>query len=187
MSPQLAKQLGSRVESLDLGPLHFGGIDVVKRRANVIGLNLFRGFLVTLDYPGARFRVREGSLPADAIAYSTPHGVPAIDIDVAGQTFQVDIDSGSPGELTLPLSAGKSLPLASEPAVVGHGMTADGPFDVYAAPLKGDAHIGAITLSNPRLDLVSAFPAGNLGSRFLNKYVVTFDPKNRRVALEKMP
>src|SRR5262249_49068270 len=128
------------------------------------------------------FQVRGGALPADAIAYTAEHGVPAIEIDVNGRSFKVDIDSGSPAEVTLPKSAANSLTLESEPAVVGRGMTADGPFEVYGATLRGEVHVGAMTLTNPRLDFVDVFPVGNLGSRFLSKLVVTFDPKNRRVS-----
>ena len=176
-----------RAESLDLDKLHLGGINVVEGPARevdgIIGLNLFHSLLVTFDYPGNRFQVRGGALPAGAMAYSAEHGVPSIEIEVAGQKFKVDIDSGSPGEVTLPLSAAKSLPLASEPVVVGRGMTADGPFEVLGAKLNGDVHVGATTLTNPRIDFIGVFPHGNVGSRLLRKSVVTFDPKNRRLAI----
>ena len=69
--------------------------------------------------------------------------------------------------------------------VVGRGMTADGPFEVYGAPLQGDVHVGAITLTNPRIDFVDVFRNANLGSRFLRNYVVTFDPRNKRLQMTK--
>jgi CubicO group peptidase (beta-lactamase class C family)/predicted aspartyl protease len=178
-----------RAESFDVDKVHFGGVDVVEGRNSevdgIIGLNLFRSLLVTFDYPNSRFQLHGGALPADAMAYSAEHGVPSVEIDVAGQKFNVDIDSGSPGEVTLPLSAAKTLPLASEPVVVGRGMTADGPFEVLAAPLKGDVHVGTITLTNPHIDFVSVFPHGNIGSRFLKGRAVTFDPKNGRLAFAR--
>jgi predicted aspartyl protease len=174
-----------RAESLDVDTLHFGGVQIVEGRNNILGLGLFRSLVVTFDYPNSRFKARAGSLPADAMTYTAEHGIPSIDIDVAGQKFNVNIDSGSPGELTLPLSAAKSLPLASEPAVVGKAVTADGPFEIYAAPLKGEAHIGAAVLTDPRIDFVPVFPIGNLGSRFLKHYAVSFDPANKRMTISK--
>ena len=51
--------------------------------------------------------------------------------------------------------------------------------------MKGEAHIGGITLTDPRLDFVDLFPVGNLGFRFLKDYVVTFDPANHRVRFNK--
>ncbi len=95
------------------------------------------------------------------------------------------LDNGSPALVTLPLSAAKSLPLAEEPRVVGHGRTADGDFDVYAAPLNAEVRVGPIVLANPRLDFVGVFPIGNVGYRFFKDLVVTFDPASRRVRFVK--
>jgi Beta-lactamase/Aspartyl protease len=174
-----------RVESLDIGTLHFGGVDAGEHTVmddvdGVVGLNLFHGLLVTFDYPKSRFAVRGGTL-TDGVAYAIDHGIPAIDIAVNGQPVRVHIDSGSPALVSLPLRSAKSLPLAEEPRIVGHGRTADGEFDVYAAPLNGEVRIGAIALTNPRLDFVDVFPIGNVGYRFLKDLVVTFDPASRKV------
>lgn len=181
-----------RVESIDIGTLHFGGVDVGENARpllgdvdGIAGMNLFRGFLVTLDYPNSRLSIRGGKLAEDAIPYTLDHGIPKIEIDVNGAKMPVHIDSGSPALVSLPLDTAKSLPLAEEPRVVGHGRTADGDFDVYAAPLNGDVRAGAIVLANPRLDFVSVFPVGNLGYRFLRDVVVTFDPSSRRVRFTK--
>jgi CubicO group peptidase (beta-lactamase class C family) len=182
-------------ESLDVGDAHFGQVEVSEGGPHfegidgVIGLQLFNGLIVTFDYPNSRFNVDGGALPAadgaKILTYRVDRGVPNIDIDVAGQTVKTDIDSGSPALLSMPLSLAKSLPLASEPQVVGHGRTTGNEFDIYSAPIKGEAHIGAITLTDPRVDFVDLFPVANLGFRFLKDYVVTFDPANHRVRFVK--
>jgi CubicO group peptidase (beta-lactamase class C family) len=180
-----------RAESIDIGTLHFGGVSVGENQRlvlgdvdGILGLSLFRGFLVKFDYPNSRFAVSGGKL-TEGVPYTLDHGVPAIDIVVNGQTMRAHVDSGSPALVTLPLSAAKSLPLAEEPRVVGHGRTAGGDFDVYAAPLNGEVRVGAIALVNPRLDFVDVFPIGNIGYRFLKDLVVTFDPASRRVQFVK--
>ena len=178
-----------RAESFDVGSAHFEGFDVQESARHhlgdvdgIIGLNLFHGLLVTFDYPNSRFKLRGGNLPAEGtLPYTTEHGVPTVEIDVNGQKMKTDIDSGSPGEVTLPLSVAKSLTLSQEPRVVGHGRTAGGDFDVYGAPLTGEVRVGNIVLTNPRVDFIDVFPIGNLGSRFLKSLVVTFDPASRRV------
>jgi CubicO group peptidase (beta-lactamase class C family) len=180
-----------RAESFDIGAAHFEGIDVLESANRhlgdvdgIIGLNLFHGLLVTFDYPNSRLQLRVGTLPAEgALSYTTEHGVPTVEIDVNGQKMKTDIDSRSPGEVTLPLSAAKSLALSQEPRVVGHGRTAGGEFDLYGAPLIGEVRVGSIVLTNPRIDFVDLFPIGNLGSRFLMNLVITFDPVTRRVRL----
>ena len=118
------------------------------------------------------------------MSYTTEHGVPTIEIDVNGRKFNVDVDSGSPAEVTLPLSVAKDLTLAAQPQVFGHALIGGQPFDVYGAPLGGTVHVVSITLTNPRLDFLD-LPIGNLGYRFLKNLVVTFDPKNRRVQFGK--
>jgi CubicO group peptidase (beta-lactamase class C family) len=182
-------------ESVDVGDAHFGQVEVSEGGPHfegidgVIGLHLFNSLIVTFAYPNKRFEVDGGGLPAadgaNVLTYNVEHGVPNIEVDVAGQKVKTDIDSGSPALLSLPLSLAKSLPLASEPQVVGHGRTPANEFDIYSAPMNGEAHIGAITLTNPRLDFVDIFPVGNLGFRFLKDYVVTFDPANHRVRFVK--
>jgi len=182
-------------ESVDVGDAHFGQVEASEGGPHfegidgVIGLHLFNGLIVTFDYPNKSFNVDGGGLPAadgaKVLTYRVDHGVPNIDIDVAGQKVKTDIDSGSPALLSIPLSLAKSLPLTSEPQVVGHARTPSNEFDVYAAPMKGEAHIGAITLTDPRLDFVEIFPVANLGFRFLKDYVVTFDPANHRVRFVK--
>jgi CubicO group peptidase (beta-lactamase class C family) len=185
------------VESIDIGELHLGQVDVTEAQSDgplrevdgVIGLQLFTSLLVTFDYPNNRFEVDGGSLPAadgrKVLTYSADHGVPTIEIEVAGTKVSADIDSGSPALLSMPLSLAKSLPLAEVPRVVGHGRTVGNEFDIYAAPLKGDAHVGGITLTNPRIDFVDLFPRANIGFRFLKDLVVTFDPANHRVRFGK--
>jgi CubicO group peptidase (beta-lactamase class C family) len=182
-------------ESVDVGSAHFGQVEVSEGGPHfegidgVIGLQLFNGLIVTFDYPNKLFKVDGGALPAadgaKILTYRVEHGVPNIDIEVAGQKVKSDIDSGSPALLSLPLSLAKSLPLASEPHVVGHGRTVGNEFDIYSAPMKGEAHVGAITMTDPRLDFIDLFPNANLGFRFLKDYVVTFDPANHRVRFVK--
>jgi CubicO group peptidase (beta-lactamase class C family) len=182
-------------ESVDVGDAHFGQVEVSEGGPHfqgidgVIGLQLFNSLIVTFDYPKARFEADGGALPAadgaKILTYRVEQGVPNIDIDVAGQKVKTDIDSGSPALLSMPLSLAKLLPLASEPQVVGHGRTVGNEFDIYSAPMKGEVHVGAITLTDPRLDFVDLFPVANLGFRFLKDYAVTFDPANHRVRFVK--
>src|SRR5947199_5741295 len=101
-NPRRVKMM--RAESVDVDAVHFGGVEVTESLRErdvdgIIGLNLFRSLLLTLDYPKSRFQLRVGQMPADAMSYTVAGGgVPAIDIDVNGRKFKADIDSGSPAE-----------------------------------------------------------------------------------------
>ncbi|HEY2322249.1 MAG TPA: serine hydrolase [Thermoanaerobaculia bacterium] len=202
VSENVAKQLGltvtdrqAHIESFVAGSANLGdfvaGIEGERPNDNadgVVGLKMFDSLLVTFDYPGQKIVIKGGTLPASdphVLKYRTENGVPNIDVDVAGTKVIMDIDAGSPALLSVPLSLAKSLPLDAEPRVVGHGRTMSKEFDVYAATLKGDAHVGDVTVTNPQLDFVDIFPVGNIGSRFLSQYVVTFDPANQLVRFGK--
>lgn len=182
-----------RAESVDIGSAHFGGVSVSEtaRRMpgdtdGVIGLGLFKRLLVKLDYVNGRFMLRQGELSAESsLKYNDESGVPDIEISVNGVKANVDIDTGSPALVTLPLSMAESLPLATKPRVVGHGRAMGGDFDVYGASINGEVRVGGLVLTNPRLDFVSIFPKGNLGYRFFKDSIITFDPANRRVQFEK--
>ncbi|HEV7922903.1 MAG TPA: serine hydrolase [Thermoanaerobaculia bacterium] len=177
------------IDAVDIGTAHLGSIDVAEANREllegtdgVIGLPLFTSLLVTFDYPNNRFVIDGGSLPTTAIPYTTDRGgVPAIEIDVAGRKTKVDIDSGSPALITLPMSLAKTLKLSQEPKVVGRARTPSNEFDIYGADLIGEVTIGQTVLTNPRLDIVEIFPTGHIGSRFLKDYAVTYDPANKRV------
>ncbi|MGB2752638.1 MAG: serine hydrolase [Pyrinomonadaceae bacterium] len=190
-NPSIVRLL--RAESVDVGTAHFEGVIVSESKRQrsadldgVIGLNLFNKLKVRLDYVGNRFGLTEGTISPDhSQSYTTEHGVPTVEIVVNGTRTKVDIDSGSPGEVTLPLSMAKSLTLKSEPFVAGRGRTADGEFEVYRSELKGDVGVGGIILNDPSLDFISVFPIGNLGFRFLSGLIVTFDPANKRVLFER--
>ena len=185
------------VESIDIADLHLGQVEVTEAPSDgpqrdvdgVMGLPLFTSLLVTFDYPNSQFAVDGGKLPAPdgstVLAYTVEHGVPTIEIDVAGTKVPTDIDSGSPALLSMPLSLAKSLPLAEEPRVMGHGRTVGNEFDIYAAPLKGAVHVGGITVADPMVDFVEIFPQANVGFRFLKDLVVTFDPSGNRVRFVK--
>ena len=177
-----------RLDSVEIGGARFSGVDATVGDSRVegdgaLGFALFHDVLLTLDYPKAELRLDRGSIGAGdgVVAFETPHGVPNIEVAVAGTTFRADVDSGSPAELTLPLASAKTLPLAEPPAVVGHARTPTNEFDVYGARLRGDVRIGSLVLSNPRLDLVEIFPHANLGYRFLSRYSVSFDQREQRM------
>ncbi len=182
-----------RAETVDVGAAHFGGITVSESKHQrsadldgVIGLNLFNKLKVRFDYIDNRFSLAEGTISAErSRTYTIDHGVPVVEILVNGTKTKVHIDSGSPGEVTLPLSMAKTLSLKGEPVVVGRGRTADGEFEVYRSELKGEVDAGGIVIKNPSLDFISVFPIGNLGSRFLKSLSATFDPANKRVLFER--
>jgi CubicO group peptidase (beta-lactamase class C family) len=183
-----------RVDSVEIGGAKFGGVDATVgarpgpvQPDGVIGLPLFAGLTVAIDYPKNELRLSREPLAANGehvVSYSTERGgVPQIDLDAAGVKLNADVDTGSPALLNAPPSA--NLPFTGEARVVGHARTANNEFDIKAAELNGDVRVAGWSQSHPMVDVVDFFPMANLGSRFLRQYVVTFDTLNKRMSLTK--
>lgn len=182
-----------RVDSVEIGGALFSGIDATigdrpgpAEPDGVIGLALFSGLSATIDYPKSVLRLTSDALPENGehiVSYTAEHGVPEIEIEVAGVPLRVHVDSGSPALLTVPSSWTAQLPLG-EQRVVGRGRTTVNEFEIKAADLRGDVRVAGFVATSPRVDIVDMFPIGHIGSRFLRQYAVTFDVANRRMKLD---
>jgi len=183
-----------RVDSIEIGGARFSGIDASTgdrprpgATDGVIGLALFNGLTATIDYPNHLLTLTRDALPengAHVVPYTKEHGVPEIEIEVAGIPLRVHVDSGSPALLTIPTSWAAQLPLG-EQRVTGRGRTVVNDFEIRAAELRGDIRVAGFAEKSPTVDIVEIFPIGHIGSRFLRQYAVTFDVANKRMKLEK--
>ena len=185
------------LDSIEIGGARFAKLTAAVRDYNevrrdepvdgILGFGLFTNCLFTLDYPAGRVRLGSGELPpangADVLDYRDRHGIPATTIRVAGREMEAHVDAGSMGGIILPESEIASLPLASEPVVIGKARTVSNTFEIRAADLDGDVTIGGITLHRPKLEFQPIMPTANLGARVLRDYAITFDQKNRRMRL----
>jgi hypothetical protein len=156
----------------------------------VLSTRHFDGFLVTLDYPQKQIIIRRGALPpadsAEIFAYDSRQRLPGIRILVAGREFDVDLDSGAPGGITLPTSAADKLPLAAAPVEVGRARTLDGEFPILRAKLKGKVQLGRYVVENPDLGFHDMpHSHGNIGFEILKRFAVTVDRENHRCRLEE--
>lgn len=182
-----------RVTELAIGAARFHDLDAALSEGNrddldgVIGLSLFSGLTVTIDYPRMELRVTRDALAAGAhvVPYTLERGIPTIAVETDGTPLTVDVDTGSPAMLTVPSAWASRLKLAGEPRVVGRGRTAANEFEIRAADLAGDLRVAGWTLTRPRVDLVDIFPVANLGSGILRDYALTFDLAQGRLALER--
>ena len=188
-----------RVGSLEIGGARFEGLQAAVRGYNerrvgalidgILGFGLFQELLLTLDYPGAKVRIERGALPpvdgAEVIPIRIDRGIPSIDLVVDSLRVEADVDAGSMGGFSLPERLIERLPLASTPQVVGHARTVSNEFDIKAARLNGSLRIGGREFANPTLEFQPIFAMGNVGSRVLRDFAVTFDTQNRRMRWKK--
>jgi len=152
----------------------------------VLGIGLFRDYLLTLDYPARRVRIEKGELPPadgrEVLGFEDRYGIPSIKLQVGDLEVAADVDSGNMrGELVLPASYIGKVPLEKDPVVVGRGRTGFNEFEIKQAPLKGAVRIGSQSVERPLVDFVEVFPHANVGHAFLRRFAVTIDQKNHRI------
>ncbi|MCH7592062.1 MAG: aspartyl protease family protein [Planctomycetes bacterium] len=174
-------------DSWDAPPGFLHGMNDVR---GIIGLPVFSQFLVTFDYANGRMTLERGALPeadgGEVLDYETKDGgsIPLIPLSVGGVAMRAHIDSGAPGEITLPENIQSRLKLMGNPVVVGHARTVNSEFDILAATLDGDLRIGRHVFERPSLkfiDMLNDAGVGNIGSALLRQFHVTFDQKNKRI------
>ncbi|MEM7311084.1 MAG: GDSL-type esterase/lipase family protein [Planctomycetota bacterium] len=167
---------GVVLQTADQGPDVPGG---------ALGFPLFEEVLLTVK--GDRLRLEDGELPApdggEVLAYTAPHNLPTIEIELAGQPVRALLDSANPKFLSLPIALADELPLAGEPVVVGRMATLFNEFDVLGAELAGDLAIGPHRFAAPALEFNGVLPDANVGRALTGLLSVTFDQRNQRVRM----
>jgi hypothetical protein len=155
----------------------------------ILSAALFSGYLLTLDYPGARIILKAGQLPpanaSDVFEYDPAQRLPMIKISVAGTDIEAHVDSGSPRGIVLPKTYAEKLPLATKLIEAGKGRTVDAEFLILKAKLNGTIKLGRYTLDTADIFFSEAAPVGNIGYDVLRGFALTFDRKNHRIQFEE--
>ena len=151
----------------------------------VLSAASFKGWLMTLDFPGERVLMKQGELPAadgkTILDYTAEAYVPHIAVTVGDIELVAAMDTGAPSMLSLPGDYMNKLTLQSEPKVVGMGRTVDASFEILAAPLDGKLMVGAESFVSPSITFNERSPKPVLGMRALGEFRITLDCSNRRV------
>jgi predicted aspartyl protease len=155
----------------------------------VLGLGLFREYLLSFDQSGGRITVSRDSLSADAagvLPYRDESSHIQIDVDVAGMTVATHVDTGSMGSFTLPAEMMESLPLLEAAPSATKARLVGGDRDIKFGQLDGTIRFAEFSYENPNVAFMSPSPGyGNVGSRILGELVVSIDQKNHLIAFRK--
>jgi len=147
----------------------------------IFGLSVFKGHLVTINYPESKIIIKKGELKENE------EGVVKVDLSrilalkgkIDGREIPIHFDSGSPSFITLPMEWKPNLTLKSEPTFFAKGRMASGEVDLYRASLSGKIQVGTISITDPDIILkTGGMPAANFGYAFLKNYLLTIDMVN---------
>ena len=193
-----------RIERLKFGGLEYERLEFISRDYNteqavlkrgeidgILGIDLFKDLLFTIDFPGREFRLRRGALPAangDTILALAPYmPAPAIDVQLAGTSHRAFIDTGSMLGIFVPSKISKNIEFSSEPVVVGQARSGVGAFDIKMGAMIGDLVVGPQIVENPTIVIADGFSHIILGCSFFSEMVLEFDIQNNRMRIDNAP
>lgn len=173
--------------SLALGTIHFDDVQAAVHDLpgtsgqgvdGVLGFDLFKDYLLTIDYPDGTISVAPGRLynnERGTLPMMTPFGIPQIGGTIADDSIIIDIDSGSSGGFGLMRDYESQLKFVSAPKPIGQATGAGGTVAVDAGTVDGDVSFGDQTLHNPVVSFLPLPGVANMGYRVLSNYAITFD------------
>jgi len=185
------------LDTVDLKMLSFAGRDFRSVQAvvtdlpdgdsvldGVLGFSLFKNQLLTLDYPRHRLTLQEGTLAGTnangVMQMRMVHGIPVVEINVAGARIDAGIDSGGRG-LSIPDSLISKLRFASSVDTVAFGRTQVSSFPLRGAVLDGAVELAGFRFEHPWLELNPIFSIANFGSSAMRDFIVTFDQRSKLI------
>jgi predicted aspartyl protease len=214
VSPKVASDLGLKTEGkktltdlqggpgrlLDIGKLEsleIAGVEIkavpaivnqlpgtARHYDGIVGLELFRDYLVTLDFPDRQLQVTAGALSmeehSNVIPCQTDMGIPTIMLRFQAYEVKGAIDTGAPG-LIIPESLAKHLTFVESPELIAVDETQAGKFQVKGARMAGDIHLATFRFERPYIGISSAVRVANLGAEVFLDFILTIDKRNQLV------
>lgn len=164
----------------------------------LLGIKLFDGTLLTLDYPFHRLILRDGELEEGDRQVQPFHmrdGLPFITLSAGDFQMEALIDSGG-SSLSIPDRDAKLLGIATDSDLAGTERTLTAIFPFRVAQLDSNIRFGDVVFLKPWVEINSMFQYANLGAEPLRHFSVTFDQDNdlvrfdgrrRRIGLDIAP
>ncbi len=178
------------IESIKLGELEFNDVDLMTRNYNshdgLLGRDFFADKLLTINYQAKQIYISNSELDVkkvEILAYETPFIVTG---SVGNISTEFYLDTGSSLPLLIPTSFLQENDLSYEnTGNVYKARRANTMHDINEAHLKEDVQIGEITLRDQLIfhsDIVNRI---NFGGEVLKDFILTIDPKNKLILLQR--
>jgi hypothetical protein len=187
----------TRVAKIEIGALTvkgvmavFADLTAVQQKSpdvqGVLSAAMFQGLLVSYNFTAKKIEFNRGELPKEdgLTVFAWPAGsLPSITADIAGQSVRMDLDTGAIAGFVVDTAIANKLAWVEAPSEGPKLRTVDVETKTFTGRMKGVIRIGKFSFENPRLDYHNGF--NNVGSAVLKDFIVTLDPKNRRLELKR--
>jgi hypothetical protein len=188
----------TRVAKIEIGNLTIEGVAAVFADLSAVGLKkapevqgvlsaaMVPGLLVTYNFPAKRIEFQRGELPREdgQTVFGWPAGnLPSLTADVAGQSVRMDVDTGAISGFVVDTTVANKVQWLEAPSEGEKIHTVDMETKTFTGRMNGIIHLGKFSFENPPLVYHNGF--NNVGSVVLKDFVLTLDPKNRRLELKR--
>lgn len=182
MGPLSVNRLPARVRDLDHLSVALG-----REIDGILSFDVFKDFLLTLDYGVREIHLAEGALPEpDGKTVFDAAGRdkrPWLRVVWPSRTRRMLIDSGAAGT-PFALNRLKRYPLTAAPVEIGASVRFTRIEYRTGGRLDGEARIGPFVFDRP---LVEEVPETELiGAKIMRHFVWTFDQRNKRVRIDRI-
>jgi len=179
------------LESLEIAGVEFKAVPAIfnqfpgsaRHYDGIVGLQLFRDYLLTIDLHRRQLQVTAGRLSMvdpNVISFRMDIGIPTIMLRVQGYEVEGAIDTGAPG-LIIPESLAKRLTFVQSPTIIGLDETQVGQFQVKGGRMEGDIGFATFNFEKPYIGISSAFWISDLGAETFMDFSLTIDQRNQLV------
>ncbi len=155
----------------------------------VIGMGLFREYLLTFDMGEGLITISRESLSIDdptVITYQPSNGHIMIEMDVAGTPVDAHIDTGAMGGFMLPGESLQSFPIMGEPQAGRKARLVGGERDITRAQINGSIRFGGFEFKNETVSFMTPSTGyGNIGGDVFSQMVMPIDQKNHLIGFRK--
>jgi predicted aspartyl protease len=152
----------------------------------VLGMDLFEEVLLTVDPVRGITTLSHDRLQAGApgvIGFDGSMGRIVFDIEVAGMTVPMQIDTGAPGSFTLPADLQDQLPTEAGSERKRTAKLVGGEREVTILRLAGKVAFAGLHFDKPDVAFMRPSPTiGNIGQQILSDLVVSVDQRNGLVS-----
>jgi predicted aspartyl protease len=169
--------------AMNMPPALAGKVD------GILGIDLFKAYLLTLDYAHGRLELERGALHAadgrTVLDYRADGPLIEVPLKVGGQTVLSHVDTGhlSPA-IAVPKSVADTLRFTDAPRKLGTAHTISNTFDIYGATLTSPVMVGTTPLTT-QIEWPTIADHANLGVGALAGTVVRIDQRNHRIQFAK--
>ena len=161
--------------------------EVPENLSGILGRGLVKDYLLTIDYPRQMITIEPGQLDArneHVIGFDFHKGAMQISANLSGIPYQLLVDTGSRGSITLPRSAAETLPLTSTLKQSHSVSTVTNTYQIFTSILSGSLDLAGFEVGNPTIMFAEEHTPRLIGYEILKGFAFTVDQKQRLIRFD---